>query len=361
MAEPVDERALQRTGVRAVVRRTYHQVIRHRVVDAAASLTFFATLTAFPTALTVVSALSVIDTRGDGLQDIIQLIGVITRPETAEHLEQPLRQLTSLDNPGLGFGVGVILTLWSLSGYATAFGRAMNTVYEVEEGRRIWKFRSMMLLVTLLIMVGGAIALTILLVTPSVADAVVTQQHWPQWIAWVWDVFKWFVLAIDMVVMVAVLYYATPNVRTPRLRWVSAGAAFAIGVWALATLGFAVYVETIGGGNKAYGWLGGAILMLIYLYISNFVLVVGGELDSEIIRMRQLFAGIDADDAIRLPLRDVTRNFTLARWRDADIAAAHRVRIAAQDIEPSTPKMAAEEDHLREVAGEIRVGEHPVP
>jgi membrane protein len=357
--QDADTRAIQRIGVRNAVRRTYHSVIRHRVVDAAASLTFFSTLTAFPTALTVVSALSIIDHHGDGLDDIIQLIGYIVRPETAQHLEQPLRQLTSLDNPWLAFAVGLVLTLWSLSGYATAFGRAMNTSYEVEEGRRIWKFRGMMLLVTMLIMVGGAIAIVILLATPSIADAIVVQMHLPEFLALLWDIAKWPVLLADLVVMVAVLYYATPNVRTPQLRWVSAGAAFAIVMWALATLGFAIYVETIGGTNKAYGWLGGAILLLVYLYISNFVLVVGGELDSEVIRMRQLLAGIEADVSIRLPLRDVARNFTLARWRDQDVAAARRVRLAAAELpEPEPPAVA---QHLRDVAGQVRVGEPPLP
>ena len=356
-------RDLQRTGVRAVVRRTYHSVIRHRVVDAAASLTFFALLTVFPTALAVVSALSVVDRQGDSLTDIIQVLGYILRPETAQHLEAPLQQLLSLDNPWLGCTIGLVLTLWSLSGYATAFGRAMNTAYEVEEGRRIWKFRSMMLFVTLLVMVGGAIAIVILLVTPTVADAIVRQLGWAPWTDELWDVAKWPVLAVDLVVMVAVLYYATPNVKTPQLRWVSAGAAFAIGTWALATIGFAVYVETIGsGGNQAYGWLGGAILLLVYLYISNFVLVVGGELDSEVIRMRQLLAGIEADESIRLPLRDVTRNFTLARWRDQDIATAHRDRIAAQqraEDEPEEPSPT--EEHLRTLSRQVRVGEPPMP
>jgi len=355
-------RDLQRTGVRAVVRRTYHSVIRHRVVDAAASLTFFALLTVFPTALAVVSALSVVDRQGDSLTDIIQVLGYILRPETAQHLEAPLQQLLSLDNPWLGCTIGLVLTLWSLSGYATAFGRAMNTAYEVEEGRRIWKFRSMMLFVTLLVMVGGAIAIVILLVTPTVADAIVRQLGWAPWTDELWDVAKWPVLAVDLVVMVAVLYYATPNVKTPQVRWVSAGAAFAIGTWALATIGFALYVETIGsGGNQAYGWLGGAILLLVYLYISNFVLVVGGELDSEVIRMRQLLAGIEADESIRLPLRDVTRNFTLARWRDQDVRAARDVRTAALEraAEDAEPDPGAE--HLRAMSRQVRAGERPLP
>ncbi|WP_144764122.1 YihY/virulence factor BrkB family protein [Curtobacterium sp. 9128] len=353
-------RELQRTGVRAVVRRTYHSIIRHRVVDAAASLTFFALLTVFPATLTVVSALAIVDREGDSLEDIVQVIGFIVRPETATHLEQPLRQLLSLDNPWLGFATGVVLTLWSLSGYATAFGRAMNTAYEVEEGRRIWKFRSMMLLVTLLVMVGGAIAIVILLGTPTISAAIVHQIGWASWIDDLWNVVKWPVLAVDLVVMVAVLYYATPNVKTPQLRWVSAGAAFAIVAWAIATLGFSLYVETIGGSNRAYGWLGGAILLLVYLYISNFVLVVGGELDSEVIRMRQLLAGIEADETIRLPLRDVTRNFALARWRDADVAAAHEVRLAAARL-PRDEAAAEGEEHLRELSEQVTVREPPLP
>ena len=358
----LDTRAIQRTGVRAVVQRTYHSVIRHRVVDAAASLTFFALLTVFPTALTVVSALSIVDREGDSLADVIEVLGFIVRPETAAHLETPLRQLLTLDNPWLGFSIGVVLTLWSLSGYATAFGRAMNTAYEVEEGRRIWKFRSMMLLVTLLVMVGGAIAIVILLGTPTISAAVIRQLGWAPWIDDVWNVVKWPVLAVDLVVMVAVLYYATPNVKTPQLRWVSAGAAFAIVTWALATVGFSVYVVTLGGGNRAYGWLGGGILLLVYLYISNFVLVVGGELDSEVIRMRQLLAGIEADESIRLPLRDVTRNFTLARWRDADVQTAHRVRTAAMQRaaeDPDEPTPRTEE--LRGLSQQVRVGEPPLP
>ncbi|MFZ7088123.1 YihY/virulence factor BrkB family protein [Curtobacterium sp. RRHDQ10] len=364
-----DARDLQRAGVRAVVRRTTHQVIRHRVVDAAASLTFFATLTVFPTALAVVSALSILDRGTDAIADIITLIGAIIRPETARHLETPLRQLTQLDNPWLAFAIGLVLTLWSLSGYATAFGRAMNTAYEIEEGRRIWKFRSMMLLVTMLIMVGGAIVIGILLGTPSVAAAVVHQMGWPSWVAWIWNAGKWPVLVATLVVMVAVLYYATPNVKTPQLRWVSAGAAFAIIAWAVATFGFVVYVETIGSSNSAYGWLGGAILLLVYLYLSNFVLVVGGELDSEVIRMRQLLAGIDADRVIRLPLRDVRRNFALARWQDADVAAAHDVRVAAAERadeqradgveEPAARKDA--EQHLRDMSRQVRVGADEQP
>jgi len=352
-------RALQRAGFWAVVRRTTHQVIRHRVVDAAASLTFFATLTVFPTALAVVSAVSILDQGNDTISDIIQFLGVIIRPDTASHLETPLRQLTELENPGIALGIGLLLTLWSLSGYATAFGRAMNTVYEVEEGRRIWKFRSMMLLVTMLIMVGGGLAISILLGTPTIADAFVDHMGWPSWLAVVWNTGKWPVLTVTLVIMVAVLYHATPNVRAPRLRWVSAGAAFAITTWGLATVGFAVYVETIGSINRAYGWLGGAILLLVYLYISNFVLVVGGELDAEVIRMRQLLAGIDADAVIRLPLRDVRRNFALARWRDSDIALAHRVRMAAAGR--SGEDLTPEEQHLRDVANQVRVGADEQP
>ena len=125
----------------------------------------------------------------------------------------------------------------------------------------------------LLVMVGGAVAIVILLGTPTISEAVIRQLGWAPWVDDVWNVVKWPVLAADLVVMVAVLYYATPNVKTPQLRWVSAGAAFAIVTWAIATVGFALYVETLGGWNRAYGWLGGAILLLVHAALLDAALV----------------------------------------------------------------------------------------
>ncbi|WP_423923627.1 YhjD/YihY/BrkB family envelope integrity protein [Frigoribacterium sp. 2-23] len=327
--QPIVSRPQLPGAWRYILMRVWHDFLRHRTVDTAASLTFFSTLALFPGALTLVSGVALFQDGDDAVDDILTVARYVIRPDAAEAIRAPLEQLLSLSSPGAGFAVGLIGTLWSLSGYTTAFGRAMNTVYEVEEGRRIWKFRGQMMLVTLVLMVSyGAIAV-ILLVTPTVIDGIGDAAGFGRpWID-LWNVLKWPVLVGLAVFVVGLLYYFTPNIRPPRIRWVSYGALLALGVWALCTTGFAIYVATVSNYDRVYGWLGGAIITLIYSYISNFVLVIGGELDSEILRMRQLNRGIPAEESIPLPLRDTTRNLVLARNREWDIRNGRAIREAA--------------------------------
>jgi len=229
-----------------------------------------------------------------------------------------------------------LLTLWSVSSYATAFGRATNSVYEVQEGRPIWKFRGLMMLVTLLLMVGFALIVMILLGTPSAARTIGEAAGFGEpWLT-IWNVGKWPVLAVLAFTMIGVLYYATPNVRHDRLRWVSWGAAFAIVTWGLATLAFAVYVMTVGTYDRVYGWIGGGLAILVWLYITNLVLVIGAEVDGEVVRIRQLTAGIPAEETIQLAARDTTRTLMLARQRAGDVADGRAIRESANPPDATT-------------------------
>jgi len=159
----------------------------------------------------------------------------------------------------------------------------------------------------------------------SATDSCATAGVGEPWLS-IWTVAKWPIVLGLAVLIVAILYYFTPNTSRPRLRWVSWGATFAITVWALATAGFAVYVATVGQYDEVYGWLGGSLVLLLWLHITNLVLVLGAEVDAEIVRVRQLHSGIEAEDVIRLPLRDSTRNLRLARQRAEDIADGRRLR-----------------------------------
>ncbi len=114
--------------------------------------------------------------------------------------------------------------------------------------------------------------------------------------------------------------------RHDRFRWVSYGAGFAIVVWALATGGFYGYIALVGHYDRVYGWLGGGIVLLLWLYLTNLVLVLGAEVDAEAVRLRQLAAGLPAERVVQLPMRDTRRNFMLARQRSADEAAAAEIR-----------------------------------
>lgn len=317
---------------RYALRRTYHGFFRHRVIDSGAALAFFASLAVFPAALALVSAVALGRSDGDAVDDILSIATIAIGPNAAQAIRSPLLSLLSLSSPGVSLGVGITLTLWSMSGYTSAFGRAMNVIYDVQEGRRFVRFRSQMLLLAFAIMVIFAAMAVILLVTPSIAQAIGDQFRFGELLVVLWNVLKWPVLAALAVVGVGLLYYFTPTIKHPEVRWVSYGALFAIGGWAVATVGFAIYVITFSDYDRVYGILGGAVVLLVYAFISNFVLVLGGELDSQIIRVRYLQSGVEAEGVIPLPLRSSKRNLALARHRSLDMVDGRTIRLKAVRI-----------------------------
>lgn len=298
--------------------RAYHGFIRHRGLDSAAALSFFAALVLFPASLSVVSAFALLDNKSRAAGDILRVVDSVAPHETVITLREPLEQLLSIPNAGYALLIGIGLTIWTLSGYITAFGRAVNTAYEVQEGRRWVPLRATMLLVAAGLVAIGAILGLLLAGTPTVAATVARAMHVPDWVVWIWDIGKWPVIAGLAIVVVAVLYFYSPNVRHVRIRWVTLGALLAIVVWILATTGFAIYVLNFSHYNRVYGWLGGAVVLLLWLYLSNLVVVFGSEMDAEIVRVRQLVAGIDSENEIQLPLRHTRRIETLERWERND-------------------------------------------
>jgi membrane protein len=323
-------RGIGRSAWQYAALRAQHGFVRHRGLDSAAALTFFATLALFPGALVVVSAFATVENRSGAVDNILSVVGEFVTADTVETLRAPINSLLTIGSPWLALVIGVVLTVWSLSGYATAFGRAMNAVYEVQEGRRVLVFRILMILLSVLLMVGYALIAVILLTTPRAAAAIgKTIGIGEPWLT-AWNFGKWPLLAILVFVIIGVLYYATPNVRHLRVRWVSWGALFAIVVWALATVAFGVYVATVATYPRVYGWLGGAIVLLLWLYLSNLVLVLGAEVDAELVRVRQLTAGIPAEETIQLPARGTARTLRLASIRSNDVAEGRAIRELAE-------------------------------
>ena len=327
-ASPITQtsRGIPRASWRYAVRRARHGFVRHRGIDSAAALTFFAALALFPGALVVVSSFAIVRDRDEAVESILAVVGEFVKKSTVETLETPLRSFLAIENPGIALLIGTWLLLWTLSAYATAFGRTINTTYEILEGRRFWKFRGLMLIVTVVLMIAFGAILLILIATPRVAASFAeTAGIAEPWVV-AWNIAKWPALLVLAIIVAAVLYYYTPNVRHLRLRWVSWGAIFAIVTWALATAGFGVYVATVGQYDRIYGWIGGGIVTLLWLYITNLVLVFGAEFDAEVVRLRQLGAGIAAEETVQLPLRDTTRNLVLARQRADDVRDGKAIR-----------------------------------
>lgn len=313
---------------RYAARRAWHGFIRHRGIDSAATLSFFSALTVFPASLTIVSALAIGSGKKDAAAFVLDLVDTFAKQDTVDVIKEPLTQLFSIGSPVVALLIGLVLSVWSMSSYATAFGRVANSVYEVQEGRRFVKFRAFMIVLSLFLLVAFAAVVVLLLTTRDAAKVFAHSLGVGEpWVS-VWVVGRWPVLLIVLTLIIAVLFYATPNVRREKRRWVGLGAVFAILVWGLATAAFALYVSTVSNYDRVYGWLGGALALLVWIYISNLALVAGLEVDAEFARVRQLSKGIEAETIVRLPLRDTHRNLLLARRRARDEAEGKAIREA---------------------------------
>ena len=187
--------------------------------------------------------------------------------------------------------LGLVVALWTASGYVGAFSRAMNRIYEVPEGRPFWKLRPVTMLITLVAVVLVACVLLMLVVSGPLADSIGDAIGLGSQALTLWRILKWPLIGLLAVVIVALLYYATPNVQQPKFRWLSIGAAVAIVIAVVASIFFSIYVANFGSYNKVYGSLAGVVVTLIFLWITNLALLLGAEINAELERGRQLQGG----------------------------------------------------------------------
>jgi membrane protein len=206
---------------------------------------------------------------------------------------------------GILLVVGLVAALWSASGYVGAFVRASNSIYEIDEERPFWKLRPQQVVITLVMVLLLAIVGLAVVVTGPVAEAVAKPIGLGDAAVTVWNLAKWPVLLALVMLMLAVLYYWAPNVRQRAFRWISPGSVFAVLVWTVATAGFAFYVASFGSYDKTYGSLGGVVVLLVWLWISNVAVLLGAELNAELERERELQTGDErARERIQLEPRD---------------------------------------------------------
>ncbi|UXA15427.1 YihY/virulence factor BrkB family protein [Mycobacterium sp. SMC-8] len=289
-----------------VLRQTASQFSRDQCTDLAAALTYYAVLSLFPALVVVMSLLGVLGQGERTADSILQIIDDVSPGAAVDVLREPIENLVNSPSAGIALVAGVLGALWSASGFVGAFGRAMNRIYEVEEGRPAWKLRAQQLLLTLVGLVVAAAVVLLLAVSGPVAEAVGGYLGIGQTGLAIWNVARWPALLALVIVGVAMLYYLSPNVRQPRFRWISVGAAIAILTWVVASLGFGFYVASFGNYNKTFGTLAGVIVFLLWVWLTNLALLFGAEIDAELERGRQLQAGIKAEDTLKLPLRDTT-------------------------------------------------------
>jgi membrane protein len=275
----------------------------------------------------------------DTADALVKLITDLGQEDVAEQLQGPIEELARSQSAGFALLLGVLLALWSASAYVGAFGRAMNRIYEVDEGRPVWKLRPLNLLISLIVIVGAAVLLLSAALTGRFADQINRRLGLPHSMLSVWSFAKWPLMLAAVAMIVAVLYYATPNVQQPRFRWMSVGALLAIVLWVIGSLGFAFYAGRFGNYDRTYGSLGGTIVLLLWLWLTNAALLFGAEFDAELERARELEAGIHAEEVLQLPPRDTAVSDKAARELADDIAEGRALRLLSHP-DPAHPEPA---------------------
>lgn len=312
-----------------VTKKSLREFSDDQCTDLAAGLTYYSVLAIFPAAIALLSILGVIGQTDAAVEAIRETFQGLVKPSILDTVEGILTGIGDSGGAGLALLLGILGALWSASGYVGAFGRAMNRVYEIGEGRPIWKLRPIQLLITLVLLLLICVIVLIVATSGPIAEMVGKQIGLGEQAVLVWSIAKWPIVLLAVVLLIAILYYATPNVKQPKFRWMSIGAFIAIVVAAVAGAGFYFYAANFGSYNKTYGSLAGAVLFMLFLWLMNLALLLGAEVDAELERGRQLQAGIAAEEEIQLPARD-TRNIEKAAKKQAeDVADGRRLRVQA--------------------------------
>lgn len=321
------ERLPRRSGF-TILRKTVGEFQDDQGTDLAAALTYYGILAIFPAALAVFSTLGLFGQGEKGVNFVLDVLRPVVSADFLNNVRTPLHSLAHSDAAGVTFAIGLIAALWSASAYVGAFGRAMNRVYEVDEGRPWWRLRPMNFLVTILTTAMCTAGLLIMVVSGGVARSLGKRMGVGDQAVQVWDVAKWPVLLILVITVIALLYHLTPNIRQGRPRFLSIGASVAILVWLVASTGLGFYVVNVHSYDRTYGSLAGIILTLVWLWITNVALIFGAELDSELERARQLHRGIAAEERLQLVPRSERRTARVEKRREQDAARGRAVREA---------------------------------
>jgi membrane protein len=287
-----------------VLKRTVSEFQSDNLSDWAAALTYYGVLALFPMLIVLVALLGLVG-QSDTVDTLIGSLDKAGLQNVGDRIEKPLEGVVhNKGGAGALLSVGLLISLWSASGYVGAFMRASNAIYAVEEGRSFWKRRPMQMVMTLGMVLLLALVSIALVVSGSLAVAIGDAVGVERETVDIWSVAKWPVMLAVVMTMFALLYYVAPNVRQPKFRWITPGGILGVLLWVLASAAFGVYIAHLDSYNETYGALASVIVFLVWLWITNLALLLGAEFDAELERERELAAGLPAEERIQLPPRE---------------------------------------------------------
>jgi membrane protein len=322
MTAPEGPTDLNAGSWKQVLKRTVREFKQDNLTDLAAALTYYGVLSIFPMLLAIVSLIGLAGT--SVTQPLIDNLSQVAHGPAQQIFTSAIQNLQkSQGAAGIAAIVGIVLALWSASGYVAAFMRASNTIYDVEEGRPIWKTAPVRLGVTLALVILLLVCAVAVVFTGPLAQQAGNVIGLGSTFLDVWAIAKWPVLLVIVSFMFALLYWASPNVKQPGFRWVSPGGVLAVVVWIVASAAFAFYVANFSSYNKTYGALAGVVVFLVWLWISNIAVLLGAEFNAELERGRRIEAGQPAEREPFVEPRD-TRKMSDEGKAELSQAGSHR-------------------------------------
>ncbi len=276
--------------MRTVLKRTRVEFRNDNVTDLAAALTYYGVLAVVPGLIVLVAIIGLIG--GNSTQLLHQVTAVA--PGSAARVIQTLIRQAEHHHSGAGVAaiIGIVVALWSASGYVSAFMRAANRVYDIGEGRPIWKKAPLRLALTLFSVVMLVLMAALVVLTGSVARTVGNSIGVGSTAVTIWDIAKWPVLVVLISVLLAVLFWATPNAKQAGIKWISPGGVLATVAWLVVSALFALYVSDFSSYDRTYGSMAGVVVFLVWLWLTNVSLLFGLELNSELERERAVEQGL---------------------------------------------------------------------
>jgi membrane protein len=291
------------------VKRTVREFRDDNLTDWAAALTYYAVLSLFPAFIALISILGLVVDPQTITRVITDVVSQLGPPSAVDTFREPIEQIANNRSAAvLGLILGVATALWTASGYVGAFMRASNAIYEREEGRPFYLLRPLQILVTLVLVLMAALVVLSLVATGPVAKAIGDAVGLGDAAVTAWNIAKWPVLLAVVMLMLAILYWSSPNAKPAGFRWISPGAVLAVLVWIAGSVAFAFYVANFSSYNKTYGALAGVIVFLVWMWLTNVAVLLGAELNAETERGREIEEGVPgAEEEIQAPYRRVPK------------------------------------------------------
>ncbi|MET7307928.1 YihY/virulence factor BrkB family protein [Streptomyces sp. NPDC005571] len=286
---PSREDATEDGSSKGAVKRTLREFKEDNLTDWAAALTYYGVLAIFPALLALVSVLGLLGPAT--IDSLIKNLSSIAPGSVRDILTTVLEQLKGGQGKALlALIIGVVLALWSASGYVAAFMRASNIVYDIGEGRPVWKTLPVRFGITVAVVILLALTAVGVVFTGPLAKKMGSLLGLGDTAVTAWNIAKWPVMLLLVVLIIMLLYWAAPNVKR-QIRRVMPGGVLAVVIWLIASALFALYVANFSSYNKTYGAFATPIVALIWLWLTNIAILLGLEFNAELERGRAIDSG----------------------------------------------------------------------